>query len=60
MKHMKLNKAEMANIYGGIDCEFHVEDDQCVKECGACYPGQTVAKEAYKEHTINADRAWGN
>jgi hypothetical protein len=60
MKNMRLNKVEMANIYGGTpEAEFYIDDDSCAKVCETCYPGQTEAKEALKEHQINSDSAWG-
>lgn len=50
----------MDNIYGGTpEAEFHIDDDSCAKVCETCYPGQTVAKEALKEHQTNSDSAWG-
>lgn len=58
---MKLNVAEMARLYGGDGSGENAPSvDVCATECGACYPGQTTAKEEYKKNMTSWDRNWGN
>ena len=55
MKSMKLNEAEMANVYGGRYVNF---EHPCITTCGPCLEGQTAAKEAYKENCCRMDRTF--
>lgn len=60
MNSMKLNVAEMASLYGGNDpLQTDSGANVCATECGACYPGQTQAKEEYKKNMTTSDRNWG-